>query len=465
MSTALKCPNPSCPYLFDPSRVPAGVVLTCPRCGMRFTLGAPTPPAASSAPPTPPAPPQTAGDPAFEDMAADSQPGRATPIRRSAPVRETGPVQTLVLVVIGLALMGGIGAMVYFRLVDKPRRGGGSSDAPLREYNLAFVPPPSPWVQDDDVRVKLGSPILLAYRQPQPEAFMAFGAKDYQDREPRTSELRAGLNGPLDRLFEDIARTDIPDARWLGQPAIGFSFHARHKDGPVVDGVCYATGHKGVGYWAIFWAGEGDAKEQVGAFEKERVKIKLAGLRGDWAAKRAPVRSFRGHAAGYEVIDAEDIWKEPEEKDRPAAGEDPKGDLLLVAKVKQRGRDIPEEATLLVMVLDSPAGDPLPAGRKYVEDQWTARVKESGGTFTTKFTELTDKPEGDPAADGVDQTAPVIRLKGEVPGARSQTRLMVISAAAIDGKLVVASAWCPWADREAFEGRLVQMVGSLRKAE
>jgi len=34
MSTALKCPNPSCPYLFDPSRVPAGVVLTCPRCGI-----------------------------------------------------------------------------------------------------------------------------------------------------------------------------------------------------------------------------------------------------------------------------------------------------------------------------------------------------------------------------------------------------------------------------------------------
>ena len=39
MANALKCPNPSCPYLFDPTGVPAGVVLTCPRCGMRFTLG------------------------------------------------------------------------------------------------------------------------------------------------------------------------------------------------------------------------------------------------------------------------------------------------------------------------------------------------------------------------------------------------------------------------------------------
>lgn len=42
MSTALKCPNPSCPFLFDPTQVPPGALLTCPRCGMRFTLG-PTP--------------------------------------------------------------------------------------------------------------------------------------------------------------------------------------------------------------------------------------------------------------------------------------------------------------------------------------------------------------------------------------------------------------------------------------
>src|SRR5205809_249367 len=40
MATALKCPNPSCPFLFDPSQVPPGAVLTCPRCTMRFTLGA-----------------------------------------------------------------------------------------------------------------------------------------------------------------------------------------------------------------------------------------------------------------------------------------------------------------------------------------------------------------------------------------------------------------------------------------
>src|SRR5205823_3358296 len=52
----LKCPNPSCPYVFDPAHVPAGVVLSCPRCAMRFTLGSPTPPAPPASHPTLPFP-------------------------------------------------------------------------------------------------------------------------------------------------------------------------------------------------------------------------------------------------------------------------------------------------------------------------------------------------------------------------------------------------------------------------
>lgn len=56
MSAALKCPNPSCPFLFDPTQVPPGAMLTCPRCGMRFTLGgAPGgPPPGAYQPPPPP---------------------------------------------------------------------------------------------------------------------------------------------------------------------------------------------------------------------------------------------------------------------------------------------------------------------------------------------------------------------------------------------------------------------------
>src|SRR5262245_24361337 len=67
MSQMLKCPNPSCPYVFDPSLVPAGVVLSCPRCGMQFTLGPPAaPPEASAAPAAPATPPSPDAGPRNE---------------------------------------------------------------------------------------------------------------------------------------------------------------------------------------------------------------------------------------------------------------------------------------------------------------------------------------------------------------------------------------------------------------
>lgn len=68
MSAALKCPNPSCPFLFDPTQVPPGAMLTCPRCGMRFTLGptpgGPPPGAYQQPPPGYGAPPGYPGHPA-----------------------------------------------------------------------------------------------------------------------------------------------------------------------------------------------------------------------------------------------------------------------------------------------------------------------------------------------------------------------------------------------------------------
>ena len=42
--TPAKCPNPVCPFLFDPSQVPAGAVIACPQCGLRFTLAPPAAP-------------------------------------------------------------------------------------------------------------------------------------------------------------------------------------------------------------------------------------------------------------------------------------------------------------------------------------------------------------------------------------------------------------------------------------
>ena len=464
MSNALKCPNPTCPYLFDPTRVPTGVVLTCPRCGMRFTLGPPLP-APGIAAGTAYSLPGRYAVQAGTDLATVAAPAQERPQRRSfSAAGNSGPFQTAVLVFVSLVLMGGVAAMVYLRLASKPRARLDAA-ARLREHNLSFEPPENPWAQDDDLRARLGSPMILAYKRTDPEAYMAFGARDYDTREPRLSELRDGLNRPLNNLFEDIRPTEIANATWLGLPvASAFTFRAQTKDGSTVRGLCFAVNYKGIGYWSIAWSAENEAGKQEAAFESTRGKMKLLDLRENWVAKELPVRPIGGHALRYRVLDSEDIWKEPDSKERTATDVDPKGDLLLTARVKQKGRDFHEEATLVVLILEDGGGDPLAQGRKYVEDQWTADVKEGSANVTPKFIDRSGPPEGDPAPNTVDVTAPVVRLQMSVPGASSSSKLLVVSAIRLESKVVVVQAWCAWGDRAAFESRLVQIAGSLRES-
>src|SRR5262245_34136792 len=111
MSNMLKCPNPSCPYVFDPSQVPVGVVLSCPRCAMQFTLGppAPTAPVSTAAALPPNAPPLTATDRAAGTQVA-TQPRPAQPRERypeEPPGRRSNKAQMFILAGIAAVLMAG----------------------------------------------------------------------------------------------------------------------------------------------------------------------------------------------------------------------------------------------------------------------------------------------------------------------------------------------------------------------
>ena len=465
MSSALKCPNSSCPYLFDPSRVPEGVVLTCPRCGMRFTLGQPAPVAPAVAPaPQSPNPTIASG---FDGLAAPAiEPGPdGSPQRRSfSAAGESSPLQTGIIAFICFVMLAGVGVMIYFSIVHKPNPVGGETGQRLHAHNLSFEVPGSPWALDDDTRAKLGPPMILAFKRTEPDAFMAIGAKDFESREPRPSELRSAIDHLMEHNFEDITRTNIPEATFLGQPtASAFSFRATLKDSRVA-GLAFATSYKGIGYWSISWAGERDAEEQSATFEAIRDKLKLEKSRENWTPKDHPVRTFGGHAVRYQVLDGEDIWKEPDAKDRPATGEDPRGDLLLAARVKQKGADFFEEATLVTVLLDPDGSDPLAQARKYVEERCSSEVKAANEKFVAKFIERSGAPEGDPPSNPVDTPAPVVRLQMTVQGASSSSKLVVISAIKVGDRVVVVHAYCAWTEKEMFEAKLMQIAGSLRES-
>ncbi len=467
MSTALKCPNPSCPYLFDPSRVPPGAVLTCPRCGMRFTLGPPAPNVTAPPQSQIPAPPKPPAE--FEGMAPNAPEigPDGQPVRRSfSAAGEAGPVQTVIISFICFVMLAGVSAMIYFRVTSNPNPVRGGSGLQLSNHNLSFEMPGEPWALDDDTRAKLGPPMILAFKRTEPDAFFCVGARDYETREPRASELRSTAYTILDRTFEDVEKTQLESMNFLGQPAtVAFSFRAATKDGARVAGLCYATGSKGIGYWAISWAGEADAGPQAETFEAIRAKLKLNNSREDWQAKQPPVRTFGGHAVAYRLLDGESDWAEPDAKVRSATDEDPKGDLLLQARLKVPGKDFAEEATLVTILLDSAGGDPLAQGRKYVEDRMTAQVKMADEKLEPTFIERNVPPEGDPPSGNVETPAPVVRLQMTVKGASNYSKLIVVSAAKIGDRVVVVFASCSWPDRELFEGKLMQIAGSLRESQ
>ena len=472
MPVTLKCPNPSCPYLFDPSRVPAGVVLACPRCTTRFTLGnhqaqsaAPQGPAypaqagTTTAPIHAQAPTQFGPELTFSEMTpetarADGEGGPRLPVRGSK-------LQTILLVGVAAFALAGAAVAVWYKLTHKPDEARPDTAIRFPEKNFSLEAPPRPWTQDGDMQAILGSPYIRVYKRENPDAYMAFGARDYNSQEPRSTDLKQNLLNPLSRLLapRTLNQQAIPaGTTWFGAPVQGFNFRAQLKNGSAVEGEAYYVSHKGLGYWFLAWTGENEMyAEQKGAFAKARERCNWLDLRKDWVSKHSNIVPFKNNVLGYTILDGEGIWTEELDEERVKA-EDPKADKYLTARVKQKNDDFANEADLVILVLDS-MGDPLEQARSYIERRENADVENRGKTTFQPHAEDTtfDEP------NAVEGNAPYSLLKSK-NSTSSVSRLWAISAIKIGDKTVVACAKCLYSqdDREQFERKFVVLVRSLR---
>jgi len=411
--------------------------------------------------PTRPCPPNWRSAPAPAAPAGGTGPARGAPAGEPEPdvlPHAAGHRQTIILAAIVAVLLAAAAVAVYFAATDDQRPRGRGPAVELRELNVGFDPPGDPWSADDPMRTRLGTPVRVVYRRSDPAGYVAFAARDYETRNPRARDLDDGLTGPLNRMFENVrVESHLSGATWLGRPARAFRFRAQSREGNVA-GECFAVGHEGVGYWSIGWTGENDLEALLPQFEAVREKFRLLGRRDDWREKESPTTEFRGDKADYRLIDAEGVWKRAETK---AEEEDPAADLFLRAKFKRRGTDFPDEASLLVYVVEGGGGDPLQDARRYVEEKRTAEIRRANDALAPAFKELTGEPEGGANPNAGEANSPVVRLHATVPGASTQARLIVVSGARVGEKLVVVHAWCDWSQRAAFEGIFMQIAGSL----
>ena len=463
MSNMLKCPNPSCPYVFDPSQVPAGVVLSCPRCAMQFTLGAP----AAPPPAVPPNIPAAPAEPDFaEQPAARSEP---RDFRTEEPRRANWPKYFLVVAIgvtvttIAIAFTQ-LGLRKLFDRDELPP----DTVARLKDLNVAVEAPPAGWSRHDDTRVKVGSPYVLAYKRESPEAYMAFGASEPgKGRSPRPSEMKADLMRAFSAglQFSKLSVEASSESQWLGEtiaPELGFLFRAESSDGLRWAGEAYAVAHKGFAYYWLAWCQEGDFDALKSEFAAFRGKFKTLDLRRDWKETRSNVIDYKGDKVPYTITDAEEIWREWPVAEEKAA--DPDLDRLLRVRLtpKRDRHAIPDEAELRVHVLDG-AGDPLEVARKFAEDKERERIRELNPEFTApNFEELKDAEQGDPVLTSVPKSAPVVRLRSKVNESASASRLIVASGLKVGDQVVVVRCWCEYAKRNVFETKLVQIASSLR---
>jgi hypothetical protein len=438
-------------------------VLACPRCTMRFTLGASAavPPSAPYAgyPPTsqPPAQRPAASD--FTEMTpekarADGEEGPHLPVRGSR-------LQTILLVGVAAVSLAAAGIAVWYKVTHKPEASTKDSATLFPEKNFSLEEPASPWVQDGTMQGMLGSPYLRVYKRDNPEAFIAVGARDYETQEPRPGDLLQSLKAPLAKILvpKTLEQQPIPEGTtWFALPVKGFNFRGQLKSGAVVEGEAYAVSHKGLGYWFLAWTGENQIfAEQREMFAKVRAKCKFLDLRGNWTARQANVVEFKNNVLGYSIRDGEGIWTEETDEKR-VKDEDPKADKYFTARIKPKTSDFAHEAELVIFILDS-KGEPLEQARTYVVERENRDVESRGKTSFQAHSEDTtfDSP------NLVDGNAPFVLLKSK--NDRSEMmHLWAISAIKIGNKTVVACAKCSFSpdDREQFERRFVVLVKSLR---
>lgn len=478
MATTLKCPNPSCPYLFDPSTVPAGVVLACPRCTMRFVLGpgvagAHAQQATSTVPRgqspvvahagvSPQAAPR-AGESPFAEMTpetarADGAPGPRLPVRSSR-------FQTILLVGVAAISLAAAAIAVWYKLTNEPEVIAQDPVTKFPEKNFSFIEPAGPWTQDGEMQGTLGSPFLRVYKRDNPEAFIALGARDFVDRTPHAGELQQPLLLALRRLLAagTLKMQTIPEgAEWFGRGVGGFTFRGQLKNGSVVEGEAFHVVHQGIGYWFLAWTGENQIyAEQKEVFAKVRSQFKWLGLRDDWTARRAAAIRFTNNVLGYAILDGEGIWTEVTDE-KAVKAEDPAADKVFTARIKRKGSDFPHEGELVILVLDAKGDDPFDQARKYIEERENRDVENLGKTTFELHNEDTSFDE----PNAVEGNAPFMLLKSR-NSVSEQSALWAISAIRVGDKVVAARAKCSFTqeDREQFERKFVVLVRSLRSAE
>ncbi len=465
----VKCPNPSCPFQFDSSLVPAGATIACPQCRLQFSL--PASPTHSAAPPKP------ADAELLEPDAPDDDTPPRRPLRQrrddtestepkrkrsrnrddaesegddAPPPKKANTAALLALVAVGLVVLCGGGVVgLGFAFGWFGGKKGGSETSEFRHdaYGLTLNGPGEGWSKDDDIRKWL-KVNLTTFKRADPEAYVAVSAHRSTGRPALKSELMPKAVKLLREAFDDVEDQLTPvDAIVLGEKGQKYPFSGRYKaTGTGCQGEVHAVAVRDMQVWVFVWADRDKFDQLSGQFDRFRGGIKLDPPKPG-ATVKIPEQQFRTPKGLFQLIDKDDQWKK---QDNPTTQEDA-ADLWLTGTLNGGGKG--SEAQLVVAVLEAGAD-----AKAHV----IARFDDDNHKAAQSLVEA--EPEGDDAPSGkVAAQADVVRVKLTYPGADKSANLFVVyKVVDTGGKRVVAYASCGLKQMGYWEQRMMGTVGSLK---
>jgi len=465
----MKCPNGACPFLFDPSQVPAGATLQCPRCQFRFQLAESSPvvdpfrgsplagdqqatlPISSEILSTPaPLPTSPRGEIAFTDETSSSS---------ERPTQGSWSGRLVVLLIALLAGLGPIVWVLWFRNPANTDTANSPTEIQVEDRNFAWKPPAAPWKKNIDWQTKLGVNIVAYTHAEQANLGFALHTLDYKTRNPLLTELRDEALKILKRGFlyisDDIT---LADHNWAGQPAKSFLYRGESilTSGTVV-GEVRLLAYQGVGYWSVTWVEEAVAKNYDAELTQQLAGFRLLNQRKTWKPEQTALQTFTARLGGerLNLKTYEPIWSLDPEPEKEAS----EAVLLLRGKLKSQGRgDFTPEATVAVLAIPGEAAKT----EEYLKSRWARDPAVFG---PTTIVTLEGEPEGEPSGiEQVPAVRPVVRWRvspGGMNTSRAVEKLVVFSVNSAGGKTFIAEGQSPWAEREAWERRLMNLVGTL----
>ena len=466
MAAPLKCPNPVCPFLFDPAQVPPGAVIACPRCGLRFNLG-PTSPvyAAPAAPPEPVSEfsadlfassadgsVEVAEEVGGKRAAAKTSPANADEtIPRSK--RQSGTLKSIIVavgIVFGIAAVG-FGVVILSR-INKDRQTREETDTEIKypDLNLQFKKPGAElgWTKHDATRNDFKAALFGYVKGDEnaPGAWIVGDAKRL-DHAAGPADLRERATELLNSRFDNVTEADdARDDQLCGRAATRFLFRASDKKtGENIVVEIHALANKAIGIWVFSWALERDFAGLAGDFQNIRSGLQIAKVSDINIEVPVSTKTYRSKSGLFTVKDQDGLWAKKE----PPTSIDTDGTLWLHGTPKVGGKSKTSTAEFVVVEID-PSGDP--------KEQSAELVKKSLPAGESVIEELT----GEPTGGELNAATPVTRLKVRYKNAIGSVNKLLVYASLESGKkLVVAYAYCELKDLPYWEQRLMQIVGSL----